>query len=77
GCPVMCTFCASGVGGLKRQLSASEIVEQAMRVRQLCDDAERLSNVVFMGLGEPLANYDATVQALRIINAEWGMAVGA
>ncbi|UCE59872.1 MAG: 23S rRNA (adenine(2503)-C(2))-methyltransferase RlmN [Phycisphaerales bacterium] len=77
GCPVKCTFCASGMGGLKRQLSASEIVEQAMRVRQLCDDAEHLSNVVFMGLGEPLANYDATVRALCIINAEWGMAIGA
>jgi len=76
GCPVGCTFCASGVGGLARQLSAGQIVEQAMRVRALCDDA-RLSNVVFMGLGEPLANYGATVHALRTINAAWGLGIGA
>jgi len=77
GCPVGCTFCASGLGGLQRQLSAGEIVEQAMRTRQLCDDDHRLSNVVFMGLGEPLANYAATVRAVRTINAPWGMGIGA
>lgn len=77
GCPVGCVFCASGVGGLQRQLSAGQIVEQAMRVRQLVDPDHRLSNVVFMGLGEPLANYAATVQAIRTINAEWGLRVGA
>ena len=77
GCPVGCVFCASGVGGLQRQLSAGQIVEQAMRVRELCTDGPRLSNIVFMGLGEPLANYAATVQAIRTINAEWGMGIGA
>jgi len=77
GCPVGCVFCASGLDGLKRQLSAGEIVEQAMRVRQLCDEPHRLSNVVLMGLGEPLANYDATVRAVRTINAAWGLAIGA
>ncbi len=77
GCPVGCVFCASGVGGLQRQLSAGQIIEQAMRVRQLVTDEFRLSNIVFMGLGEPLANYAATVQALRTINAEWGMGIGA
>lgn len=77
GCPVKCVFCASGLGGLKRQLSAGEIVEQAMRVRRLAGDEDRLSNVVFMGLGEPLANYDATVRAVRAINADWGMGIGA
>ncbi len=76
GCPVGCVFCASGLNGLDRQLTAGEIVEQAMRVRNLCGD-ERLSNVVFMGLGEPLHNYDATLAALRTINAEWGMNIGA
>jgi 23S rRNA (adenine2503-C2)-methyltransferase len=48
-----------------------------MRIRQLCSESQRLSNVVFMGLGEPLANYSATVQAVRTINAEWGMNIGA
>lgn len=77
GCPVGCRFCASGVGGLERQLSAAQIVEQAIRVRQLCADGPRLSNIVFMGLGEPLANYRNTTQALRIINDPHGMHIGA
>lgn len=82
GCPVGCRFCASGLGGLERQLSAGQIVEQAMRVRQLvqADEpaaGERLSNIVFMGLGEPLANYANAVAAVRLINAEAGMNVGA
>lgn len=77
GCPVGCVFCASGIDGLSRQLSAGQIVEQAMRVRALCEGDSRLSNVVFMGLGEPLANYQATVKAVRTINAEWGINVGA
>ena len=76
GCPVGCVFCASGLGGLERQLTAGQIVEQAMRVRSLCGAEERVTNVVFMGLGEPLANYDATVAAIRTINADWGMGVG-
>ena len=76
GCPVGCVFCASGIGGLQRQLSAAQIVEQVMRVRSVCGE-HRLSNIVFMGLGEPLANYAATVQALRIINAPWGAGIGA
>ncbi len=77
GCPVECAFCASGLLGLERQLSAGQIVEQAMRVRGLCEDGARLSNVVFMGLGEPLANSDATLRAIHTINAEWGMGIGA
>lgn len=77
GCPVGCRFCASGIDGLQRQLSAAQIVEQAMRVQKLCAPEDRLSNVVFMGLGEPLANFDATVAAVRAINADWGLNVGA
>jgi 23S rRNA (adenine2503-C2)-methyltransferase len=77
GCPVGCVFCASGLSGLQRQLSAGQIVEQAMRIRERCEPSARLSNVVFMGLGEPLANYAATVHAIRTINAEWGMGIGA
>jgi len=77
GCPVGCSFCASGLGGLQRQLTAGEIVEQAMRVRQLCGEKHPLNNIVFMGLGEPLANYGAVIAAVRIINAGWGMNIGA
>jgi 23S rRNA (adenine2503-C2)-methyltransferase len=77
GCPVGCGFCASGVGGLQRQLAPGEIVEQAMRVRQLCDEAHPLSNIVFMGLGEPLANYGSVLAAVRVINAEEGLNIGA
>jgi len=77
GCPVGCVFCASGIGGLQRQLSGGQIVEQAMRVREACADGARLSNIVFMGLGEPLANYNAALHAIRTINADWGMGIGA
>ncbi|MBU0716683.1 MAG: 23S rRNA (adenine(2503)-C(2))-methyltransferase RlmN [Planctomycetes bacterium] len=77
GCPVGCVFCASGLNGLQRQLSAGEIIEQAMRIGDLCEASARLSNVVFMGIGEPLANYDATIRAVRTINADWGMGIGA
>jgi 23S rRNA (adenine2503-C2)-methyltransferase len=77
GCPVGCAFCASGIGGLQRQLSPGQIVEQAMRVRQLSDEAHPLGNIVLMGLGEPLANYGAVLAAIRIVNADWGMNIGA
>lgn len=77
GCPVGCAFCASGIAGLQRQLAPGEIVEQAMRVRQLCSEQTPLSNIVFMGLGEPLANYGAVMAAVRIINADEGMNIGA
>ncbi len=77
GCPVRCVFCASGLEGLQRQLSTGQIVEQALRVRELCGNATRLSNVVFMGLGEPLANYDNTIRAVRTISAEWGLGISA
>ena len=77
GCPVGCTFCASGIGSVRRNLSAGQIVEQAMIIAHQAADDTRLSNVVFMGMGEPLANYDATIVAVRTINAEWGMNIGA
>ncbi len=76
GCPAGCVFCASGIGGLERQLTAGQIMEQAVRIASLCGD-RGLTHVVFMGLGEPLHNYDATVHAVRAINAGWGLNVGA
>ncbi|MGE0479231.1 MAG: 23S rRNA (adenine(2503)-C(2))-methyltransferase RlmN [Phycisphaerae bacterium] len=77
GCPVGCRFCASGLNGVERNLTAGEIVEQALRVRRLIGDEGRLSNVVLMGMGEPLANYDAVIAAIRILNAPWGLGIGA
>ena len=77
GCPVGCTFCASGADGLQRDLTAGEIVEQALRLTNLLPVDERLTNVVLMGSGEPLANYNATLRAIGVLNADWGLAVGA
>jgi 23S rRNA (adenine2503-C2)-methyltransferase len=82
GCPIGCRFCASGLDGLRRNLTAGEIVEQAVRVRRLSAAhrgaaASGLTNIVLMGVGEPLANYDAVLKAIRIINAPWGLGIGA
>ena len=72
GCPVGCTFCASGLDGLGGNLDVGQIVEQLIHLES-CD----ITNVVFMGMGEPLANYDAVTRAIRIINAPWGLGIGA
>jgi 23S rRNA (adenine2503-C2)-methyltransferase len=65
GCPARCAFCASGKEGLKRNLSAGEIFEQVFAIDQfLHGKGERVSHVVFMGMGEPLENYDSVVQAI-------------
>ncbi len=76
GCPVGCRFCASGLGGLDGNLSAGRIVEQVWRLNQL-DDVERITNIVFMGMGEPLANFRNVVHAVRTIAAPWGLGIGA
>ncbi len=65
GCAMGCAFCASGLAGLKRNLTAGEIVEQVLQLQHLAQ--QRVTNVVFMGVGEPLANYDATVKAVRTL----------
>lgn len=65
GCAMGCAFCASGLGGLGRNLTAGEIIEQLFHLKSAC--ARRITNVVFMGMGEPLANYEATVSAIRAI----------
>lgn len=81
GCPVGCRFCASGIGGVQRNLEAGEIVEQALRVDALVRATRgrdaRLSHIVMMGMGEPLANYDQVIRAIRIFNASWGLGIGA
>src|SRR5271169_4808765 len=66
GCGMACPFCATGQGGLRRNLSTGEIVEQvAAAARAAAGTGRRLSNVVFMGMGEPLANYNRVVSVLR------------
>jgi len=85
GCAMACAFCASGLAGLKRDLLAGEIVAQLLHVCHREDartpraraELASFDNIVVMGMGEPLANYDATLQALRIVNAEWGLGFGA
>jgi 23S rRNA (adenine2503-C2)-methyltransferase len=72
GCAMGCIFCASGVAGLKRQLGAHEIVAQVILGRAALDPGEELRNVVLMGMGEPLHNYDATARALRLLTHPMG-----
>ncbi|MCB1148621.1 MAG: 23S rRNA (adenine(2503)-C(2))-methyltransferase RlmN [Chlamydiia bacterium] len=68
GCPARCAFCASGKKGLLRNLSTSEIVEQVAQVNHwLADKGEKISHIVFMGMGEPLCNLEAVVKAIRIL----------
>lgn len=85
GCAYGCKFCASGLAGWKRDLTAGEIISQFLHVVRLEEqrDASRpdksvpLDNIVFMGMGEPLANYDNVIAAIRTLNADWGMHFGA
>lgn len=72
GCAMGCTFCATGQAGFSRQLSVGEVVEQVMfAVREA--QPRRLSNVVFMGMGEPLANYNVTVEVVRRLHENLGL----
>ena len=74
GCGMGCTFCATGQMGFARQLTSTEIFEQAaLFARELQAEGERLSNIVMMGMGEPFANYDAVMEAVRRINRELGV----
>ena len=69
GCPVGCKFCASGLNGVKGNLSAAQIVEQIFQLNLLLQPAgERITNIVFMGMGEPLANYANVMNAVRILH---------
>lgn len=78
GCRIGCTFCASTLGGLKRNLEAGEIVSQVLKVQQALDETEeRVSSIVIMGIGEPFDNYDSMMSFLRIINHEQGLNIGA
>ena len=73
GCAMGCVFCASGVAGLKRQMTAGEIVAQVLLGRQALEPDQRIRNVVFMGMGEPLHNYDAVARALVLLTHPGGL----
>jgi len=74
GCGMGCTFCATGLAGLTRNLTAAEIIDQVLLVQR--EQGSRVTNVVFMGMGEPLANYAPTLRALRILKAPYGLGIG-
>jgi 23S rRNA (adenine2503-C2)-methyltransferase len=73
GCAMGCVFCASGVSGLKRHLGPDEIVAQVLIGRSRLDENEQLRNVVYMGMGEPLHNYDAVSRSLRLLTHPEGI----
>ncbi|MSU69959.1 MAG: 23S rRNA (adenine(2503)-C(2))-methyltransferase RlmN [Opitutaceae bacterium] len=85
GCAMGCVFCASGLAGLKRDLNAGEIVAQLLQVCYREDtrtprarvELASFDNIVVMGMGEPLANYNHLMRALTILNADWGLGFGA
>ncbi len=73
GCGMGCAFCATARLGLVRNLSPTEIAGQVSAAQEQLRPGERISNIVFMGMGEPLANYAAVVDAIEILTAEWGL----
>jgi len=74
GCPLKCLFCATGKSGFIRNLTAGEIVEQIMVMER--DNQIRIDNVVLMGMGEPLLNFEQTVKAIRLMNSRQGLNIG-
>ena len=78
GCRIGCTFCASGIDGLKRNLEAGEIVAQIIKIQQFLDATdERVSHVVVMGIGEPFENYEQLSKFIHLINHDKGLNIGA
>jgi 23S rRNA (adenine2503-C2)-methyltransferase len=77
GCGMGCVFCASGLGGLERNLTTGEILEQLIRLRNLLPPGDRLTHIVVMGMGEPLANLDNLLAALEVAGAKDGLDIGA
>lgn len=85
GCAYGCKFCASGLAGFRRNLMAAEVVAQLMHIcrredahtDRAKDEIASFDNIVFMGMGEPLANYQTLVRTIKILNADWGLNFGA
>ena len=77
GCPLGCTFCATGLVGFKRNLDAGEIVEQALYLVRGEDLTGRTPNIVYMGMGEPFLNYEAVMRSIRLLMSPDGLGIGA
>lgn len=77
GCAVACTFCMTGFGGFRRQMTAGEIVSQILLAQHVVSPDEPLRNLVFMGMGEPMLNLDQVIPALRILTDNDGAAIAA
>src|SRR5439155_6117869 len=77
GCGMGCVFCASGLNGVERNLTTGEMIEQLIRLRNLLPAGERLTNIVVMGMGEPLANLEHLLDALEVATAPDGLGIGA
>lgn len=75
GCPLACRFCLTGLMGMRRNLAASEITGQVLVLQDALETGERISNVVFMGMGEPLLNFPQVERALRILCDEQGASI--
>jgi 23S rRNA (adenine2503-C2)-methyltransferase len=81
GCPVGCVFCATGQSGYVRDLSTGEIIDQVLSVQEFHNsityqqDIRRIDHITFMGMGEPLFNYEATLKAIHLLNTELGIAM--
>ncbi|MDQ0253772.1 23S rRNA (adenine2503-C2)-methyltransferase [Evansella vedderi] len=78
GCRLGCTFCASTLGGLKRNLEAGEIVAQVLMAQKFLDEkGERVDSIVVMGIGEPFDNYDELIRFIKTVNHDYGLNIGA
>lgn len=77
GCPLKCSFCATGLSGYTRNLEPGEIVAQALHLLAGVDLGERTPNIVYMGMGEPFRNYDNVVQSIRLLMHPKGLGIGA
>ncbi len=77
GCGMGCVFCASGLDGVERNLTTGEIIEQMLRLQSVLQPEERLSNIVVMGMGEPLANLKNLLPALEVAGSPQGLGIGA
>ena len=77
GCAMGCVFCASGLDGVDRNLTSGEIVEQMLQLQRLLPAEERLSHIVVMGMGEPLANLDRLLPALQTASDQDGLGISA
>src|SRR3972149_7655218 len=77
GCGMGCTFCLTGKGGLARNLKSSEIVNQVLQVQKGLPERKVITNIVIMGMGEPLSNYNNVIKAIEILKHPLGPAIGA